>query len=202
MTIRHGCFFSYARGRHALMNKFKEELAEAIRCYLEPHFDNEDELFMDTEQLGGGDDLDRKIARALCESVSMILIYTPKYEAHPYTRREFAAMQMLEAQRGRWYALPSHLIIPVIMTRHPIELPAQITKSGLYVDFSRYTMATPDLKSNPDFLPDIEKIVKRIAIQYQYQKMYTPAGHDCNQFMLPDVPPVWRDSPDLYFPPK
>ena len=65
MAIRHGCFFSYAHGRHALMNKFKGELAEAIRCYLEPHFDNEDELFIDTEQLGGGDDLDRKIARAL-----------------------------------------------------------------------------------------------------------------------------------------
>jgi len=97
MAIRYGCFFSYAHGRHELMQRFKATLADALRCYLEPYFDNEDELFVDVEQLGGGDDLDRKIARAMCESVCMVLIYTPKYEAHAYTRREYAAMRRLEA---------------------------------------------------------------------------------------------------------
>jgi hypothetical protein len=202
MAIRYGCFFSYAKGRHELMNKFKTALTEALRCYLEPYLDHEDELFIDHEQLGAGDDLDRRIARALCESVAMILIYTPKYEVHTYTRREFAAMQLLEEERSTWYPMPSHLIIPVIMTQHPDKLPPQIAGSRLYVDFSRFTMATADLKSNPDFLPDIEKIVKRIAAHYEYQKMYTPAGHDCNQFVLPDVPPEWRAVPDLKFPKK
>jgi hypothetical protein len=202
VAIRYGCFFSYAHGRYELMNKFKGALADALRCYLEPYFDTEDELFIDTEQLGGGDDLDSRIARAMCESVTMILIYTPKYEAHAYTRREYAAMQQLEAERSAWYPMPSHLIIPVIMTKHPAALPPQITRSSMYVDFSRFTMATADLKANPDFLPDIDKIVKRIAAHYQYQKMYTPAGHDCNQFVLPDVPPEWRDIPDLTFPKK
>jgi hypothetical protein len=202
MAIRYGCFFSYAHGRYELMNKFKAALSDAIRCYLEPHFDNEDELFIDTEQLGGGDDLDRKIARALCESVAMILIYTPKYEAHGYTRREYLAMKMLEAERAQWYTLPSHLIIPVIMTMHPGKLPPQITGSSLYVDFSHFTMATRDLKSNPDFVPDIKKIVERIVVHYHSQKKYTPDGHDCNQFELPAVPPEWRDVPDLAFPKK
>ena len=202
MAIRYGCFFSYAHGRYELMNKFKAALSDAIRCYLEPYFDNEDELFIDTEQLGGGDDLDRRIARAMCESVSMILIYTPKYEAHGYTRREYAAMQLLEHERGQWYPMPSHLIIPVIMTMHPGKLPPQITNSSMYVDFSHFTMATSDLKSNPDFLPDIKKVVDRIVTHYQYQKKYTPVGHDCNQFVLPDVPPEWREVPDLSFPKK
>ncbi len=150
MTIRYGCFFSYAHGQHAYMSKFKNDLVDALKCYLEPHLDNEDELFVDSEQLGGGDDLDRRIANALCESVCMIVIYTPKYEAHGYTRREFAAMQLLERERSAWYRMPSHLIIPVIMTRHPLDLPRQITEPGLYVDFSRYTLATSDLKTNPD----------------------------------------------------
>ncbi len=202
MTVRYGCFFSYAHGRHALMNKFKTALADAVRCYLEPYFDNEDELFIDTEQLGGGDDIDRRIARALCESVTMILIYTPKYEAHGYTRREYAAMQLLEAERSAWYPMPGHLIIPVIMTMHPAKLPDQITQSSLYVDFSHFSMATDDLKSYPDFLPDIHKIVSRIATHYQYQKMYMPASHDCNQFVLPDVPPEWRHLAELTFPKK
>jgi hypothetical protein len=90
MTIRHGCFFSYAHGKHEHMRKFKDDLVEAMKCYLEPHFDNENELFVDSEQLGGGDDLDGKIARALCESVCMIVIYTPKYEAHAYSRHHDA----------------------------------------------------------------------------------------------------------------
>jgi hypothetical protein len=149
MTIRYGCFFSYAHGRHELMQRFKATLADALRCYLEPYFDDEDELFVDTEQLGGGDDLDRKIARAMCESACMILIYTPKYEAHAYTRREYAAMRLLEAERGTWYPLPSRAIIPVIMTQHPDSLPPQVSESSFYVDFSRFTMATADLKSNP-----------------------------------------------------
>jgi hypothetical protein len=202
MAIRYGCFFSYAHGRYDLMTRFKTALADALRCYLEPYFDNEDELFIDHEQLAAGDDLDRKIARALCESVTMIMIYTPKYEAHEQTRREYAAMKMLEAERSQWYDMPSHLIIPVIMTRHPAELPPQITESSLYVDFSHFTMATADLKSNLEFIPDIEKIVKRIVTHYQYQKMYTPAGHNCNHFVLPDVPPEWRGMPDVSFPKK
>jgi hypothetical protein len=202
MALRYGCFFSYAHGRHELMNTFKDALADAIRCYLEPYFDNEDELFIDTEKLGGGDDIDGRIARALCESVTMILIYTPKYEAHGYTRREHAAMRLLEAERSSWYPMPSHLIIPVIMTMHPNTLPPQITDSSLYVDFSHFTMATSDLKSNPDFLPDIQKIVTRIVTHYQYQKMYMPADHDCNQFVLPAVPPEWRHVAELTFPKK
>jgi hypothetical protein len=201
MAIRYGCFFSYAHGRHELMQRFKTTLADALRCYLEPYFDNEDELFVDVEQLGGGDDLDRKIARAMCESVCMVLIYTPKYEAHAYTRREYAAMRQLEAERSKWYTLPSRLIIPVIMTQHPDGLPPQITDS-FYVDFSRYTMATADLKSNPDFLPDIDRMVKRIVTHYHYQKKCMPPGYDCNQFVLTDVPPPWRESPDPTFPKK
>lgn len=199
MGIRYGCFFSYAHGQHAYMSKFKNDLADALKCYLEPHFDTERELFIDTEQLGGGDDLDRRIATALCESVCMIVIYTPKYEAHPYTRREFAAMQAIEAERRAWYPLPSHLIIPVIMTRHPVSLPPQITE-GMYVDFSRYTLATNDLKTNPDFLPDIEKIVERIAAHYHYLKHCIPPGHDCSLFQLPPIPDEWRASPPPHFP--
>jgi hypothetical protein len=201
MAIRHGCFFSYAHGQHSLMNKFRDDFADALRCYLEPHFDNEQELFIDREQLGGGDDIERRLARALCESVCMVVIYTPKYEAHVNTRREFAAMQRIEEERAKWYRLPSRLIIPVIMTRHPFDLPDQIKLPGLYLDFTRYTLATGELKSNPDYLPQIVTLAERIATQYHLLKMHIPAQHDCNQFVLPDVTGRWRDLPDFVFPP-
>jgi len=200
MTVRYGCFLSYAHGQHAYMSKFKNDLIEALKCYLEPYFDTEKELFVDSEQLGGGDDLDQRIAEAMCESACMIMIYTPKYEAHGYTRREFAAMQLIESERQLWYRLPSHLIIPVVMTRHPNGLPPQITGPGLYVDFSRYTLASGDFKTNPDFLPDIQKIVQRIVSHYHCLKNCTPPEHDCRRFVLPDIPPEWRASPPPHFP--
>ncbi len=200
MSIRYGCFFSYAHGQHAYMSHFKDDLVDALKCYLEPHFDNETELFVDSEQLGGGDDIDRRLALAMCQSATMIVIYTPKYEAHPYTRREFAAMQMIEAERSGWYELPSHLIIPVIMTRHPLNLPRQISEPGMYVDFSRYTLATGDMKTNPDFLPDIRRIVDRITMHYHCLKASVPPDHDCRQFVLPPVPPEWRPPAPPHFP--
>jgi hypothetical protein len=43
----------------------------------------------------------------MCESVCMILIYTPKYEAHAYTRREYAAMRALEAERSSGMRCPA-----------------------------------------------------------------------------------------------
>ena len=46
------------------MIRFKTALADALRCDLEPYFNDENALFVDQEQLGGGDDIDRKIARA------------------------------------------------------------------------------------------------------------------------------------------
>ena len=202
MAIRYGCFFSYAHGRYDLMIRFKTALADALRCYLEPYFDNEDELFVDHEQLGGGDDIDRKIARAhvrerhhdhdLHAEVRGASLHPPRIRRHA-------------AARGRTQQVVSDAEPPDHPGDHdapPDQLPPQITNSSLYVDFSHFTMATADLKSNLDFIPDIDKIVKRIVTHYQYQKMYTPAGHDCNQFVLPDVPPEWRDIPEISFPKK
>jgi hypothetical protein len=200
MTIRYGCFFSYAHGQHEYMSRFKNDLVDALTCYLEPHFDNEKELFVDSEQLGGGDDLERRLALALCQSVCMIVIYTPKYEAHAYTRREFAAMQLIEAERRSWYDLPSHLIIPVIMTRHPVCLPAQISEPGMYVDFSRYTLASGNMKTDPVMLPEIKKIVDRITLHYHYLKFCTPPDHDCSAFVLPPLPSEWRTAAPPQFP--
>ena len=84
--------------------------------------------------------------------------------------------------------------------RHPAGLPSQITRPGMYVDFSRYTLASNSFKSNPEFLPEIEKIVLRIAEHYHCLKRYMPPRHDCSKFVLPDIPPEWRVIPPPNFP--
>jgi hypothetical protein len=162
---------------------------DALRCYLEPYFDNEDELFVDTEQLGGGDDLDRKIARAMCESVCMILIYTPKYEAHAYTRREYAAMRLLEAERGSGTLAqpPDH---PGDHDPASRPLPPQISESSVLRRF----FALHDGDRRPEIESGLPARHRQDGQAHRHplpvpEKMYTPPGHDCNQFVLPDVPP-------------
>ena len=115
-------------------------------------------------------------------------------------------MQLIEAERGPVVSdLPSHLTIPVIMTRHPVSLPPQIANSTMYVDFSRFTMATPDMKSNPDFIfPAVEKMVAahRPAL-CELQKISTQLrSRFFKPIRLPDVPPEWRSLPSLSFPKK
>ena len=199
MRIDYACFVSYAHGDHALMKQFKLELVEALHSYLEPHLDVENELFVDTEQLAGGDDIERNVALALWHSVCMLPIYTPRYELHKFTRREFAAMEAFERLRAQWVRLPSRLIIPVIMMRHPQGLPRQVTERGFYLDFSGYTLATPSLKSNPEFLPQIQRLVERIALQYHLLRtVNVPDSFDEKLIALPEVIPPWREGPDLH----
>lgn len=197
MKIKYACFFSYAHGQHALMKQFKQDLVETLHSYLEPYFNDENELFVDTEQLAGGDHVEQRVMQALWESVCMLLIYTPRYEAREFTRREFAAMEMIEAMRAQHVALPSRLIIPVIQTQHPVSLPRQVTERGFYLDFSGYTLATPSLKSNPEFVPQVQRLAKRIAEQHATLRKADIPPFDCNQIALPAVTQPWRDMPDL-----
>lgn len=195
MDMKYGCFISYAHGEHALMKRFMREMVEALHSYLEPHLDVENELFVDTEQLAGGDDIGRRVALALWHSVCMLAVYTPRYEFHEFTRREFAAMETFERLRAQWVKLPSRLIIPVVLTDHPLGLPPQITER-FYLNFSGYTLATSELKSNPEFIPQIQKLVERISLQYHLLRLATvPADFDEKLIVLPDVIPPWRDGP-------
>lgn len=202
MNFRYGCFLSYAHGSQALMSQFNHDFAESLRAYLEPHFDDETELFVDTDQLRGGDDISRRIAHAQWNSACMVLIYTHKYEKHLNTRREFAAMLEVERLRRQWGDIPCRLVLPVVLRCTPgLPLPPQVMQA-FYLDFSAYTLATGDLKSHPDYAPHIEALANRIGwLAHVQKKIVVPPEFDCNQFALPAVTPLWRDDvPDSHFP--
>ena len=183
------------------MNKFNHEFAEVLGACLEPYFDEETTLFVDTQQLGAGDDIDRRIANAMWDSPCMVMIYTPKYEFHVNTRREFAAMLELERLRRSWGALSGRLVIPVVLRRPPVlALPPQVMQA-FYLDFSAYNLANDRLKSHPDYVPQIETLAHRIGTLYHEQKdIIVPAEFGCNQFTLPPVTDRWREMPATIFP--
>lgn len=77
MAFRYACFISYRHAQFDLMRSFVEDLYEAISSELEPLTDLP--VYRDVLRLQGGDFYNQALARSLCESVCMLMVFTPTY---------------------------------------------------------------------------------------------------------------------------
>jgi hypothetical protein len=139
-----------------------------------------------------------ELAAAICKSICMIVVYSPRYELHEYCRREFAGMVNLEQLRKQMLgrAAPARgFIIPVILRGKADDLPPQITQSRHYADFSQFTLAAADISRHPKYAAEIRKIAEVI---YDHYKAFERAEADpcipCKTFKLPgaEASPRWR----------
>jgi hypothetical protein len=186
----YSCFISYCHGQQELTQKFIDQLTRAVKSYLEPFLD--EEVYIDTERLKPGYQHTEKIAEAICRSLCMIVVYSPRYEKHMYCLREFEAMREVEKKRleilGKQAMRGKRLIIPIIFrTRIDGEIPAELRKTNTYCDFSKFTTASSDISQNAEYVAEIEKIARTIVEHYNALE---DAGCDisstCNEFELPD----------------
>src|SRR5712692_4192213 len=149
MPFQYSCFISYAHGQEQLIRRFIDELQKALKSSLEPYLDQQ--VYIDEERPKAGNRFNPKIARALCESVCMILVYVPKYGQHSYCVREYAAMEWLEEQRrallGKKLPAERGFIIPIVLRGRHEDLPPKLKGHIHYADFSRYTTASSDIGS-------------------------------------------------------
>ena len=97
MPFKPACFVSYCHGQGDLVKQFIEQLVKALKSYLDPYFDSC--LFIDEERLKPAYRFNKALAKAICHSVCMIVVYMPKYERHPYCLQEYTAMEILEEKR-------------------------------------------------------------------------------------------------------
>ena len=193
--FKYACFISYSHGEQALVKSFIDQFKEALKAYLEPYM--EEEVYVDSDRLKASYMYNEALAQAICQSVCMVVIYSPVYERRPYCGREFEAMVRLEARRLSLLAKdgePRGLIIPVVL-RGFKDLPARIQQGRQAIDFSHFTLATQEMSRNPDFVARIQEIAQQI---YEHFKAFSTAGDDpckeCMAFSLPaesDVAP-WR----------
>jgi hypothetical protein len=194
MAFKYACFVSYCHGRYDLVRGFMEQLQAALKAALETRLD--EEMYIDTERLRPGFRYNEELARAICQSVCMVVVYWPTYERHAYCMREFAGMEELEEKRRRLLGPLAErlrgLIIPIIL-RGSDDVPDRIRRHRHYADFSRFTLASPEIKHHPEYAAEIKKIAEVIHEQYKYF-----AGHDpcsiCQGFQLPPESevPSWR----------
>ena len=160
-----------------------------MKNYLEKYLD--EEVYVDSERLKPGYEYNEELAQAICESVCMIVVYSPRYERHEYCLREFTAMERIEEKRRALLGEKGHgrrFIIPIVFGGNLNRLPARIKGSQHCSDFSRFTLASTDISRNPDFVTEIEKICEVIYELYQafdFRGQMLDATIDCTAFPLP-----------------
>jgi hypothetical protein len=181
------CFISY---RHlgdpdaaAIVTAFKKALVTQISLWI-PNAS----VYFDTERLQGGDFFSRELARQLCRSSCMILLFNPFYfdVDHPYCAREYKAMLHLE--RDRLAKLPrelqsSGLIIPVII-RGEESLPNELKTQRQYFSLDQYLLQPADFQQR-ECLAEIRKIANVVYHRYRLMSRFGADATDCSAFDFP-----------------
>ena len=122
MPFQYSCFISYRHIPGELSKRFIEELKKALESYVSPWV-NGLGVYVDYDRIKGGDYFNKALERAICESVCMILVYTPDYfdKEHTYCAREYESMKKLEKERIKHGQMS--LIIPIIYRGRIDSLP-------------------------------------------------------------------------------
>jgi hypothetical protein len=186
MAFKYACFISYCHGQHDLIKGFMDQLKTALKGELETLLD--EEVSIDEERLKPGYEYNEELARAICESVCMIVVYSPRYLRHEYCVREYEAMKRIEDRRRAQLGAAAHgrgFIIPIVF-RTDAEILARVKDHKHYCDFSRFTLATHDMSRNTEYVDEIRKIANVIYEQYLlFQSLGTDPCAGCLDFKLP-----------------
>lgn len=167
MHFKYCCFLSYRHGDKT-MATFAGQIVDALADELSMLLDDYNALpiFKDDRSIEVSDKVDPAIAEALCQSVCMVLIYTPNYlsEEKPYCASELEAILRLEKERIEKLTGESTklgLLITVILRGDQKDLP-QLLKNRQHEDFSAFALHTTEIRRNKKFSPQIQKIAKKI----------------------------------------
>jgi hypothetical protein len=201
MAFEHACFISYRHhAQSALAEKFIVDLVAALRSELGVLL--EQGVYIDRDRMKGGYFFNTALARALCRSVCMIVVYTPTYfsRVHPYCAREFRAMEQLEAARfarlQQCVRPDTGLIIPIVL-RGESALPPEIRHRRHYYSFERFSLTSRDIARNRLFEQSIRDIASEI---FKRKQMLDAVGDDvcagCDQYVWPPEPETmaWLDT--------
>jgi hypothetical protein len=188
MPFEYSCFISYHRGQHKLAKKMIEDLYEALSNEIELYM-RDKKIFLDKD-LECGDLYNEKLAKSLCRSACMIMVFTPAYfdKKHTYCAKEFKAMEKLERKRLKLLKneglRESGLIIPIIF-RGGDYLPSDIREYRNCYYFDSYMLFSGDISTHPEYAPKIKIIADKIFRLCKKFEDLPAAFDDCDRFKLP-----------------
>jgi hypothetical protein len=201
MPLKYACFISY-RGYedNDLMEAMVGGLYKSLKAELDISV-GRDRVYRDTRGgMAPGSLLPATLARDICESACMVVVYGPDYFSRDSTwcAREFRAMLKLEA--SRLAALPvaerTDGFLIIIVFRGKESLPSIFTQNRLVDYFDKYALFQPEIDKHPDLYPKIMRIADYIASRYRRLNQLNPDPCvGCPTFPLPseDEALAWLD---------
>ncbi|MEQ1746273.1 MAG: toll/interleukin-1 receptor domain-containing protein [Saprospiraceae bacterium] len=192
MYFKYSCFLSYRHGDKTMAtfaNQIVEALADELAMLLGDY--KSLPIFKDDRSMEVGDKIDPAIAQALCQSVCMLVIYTPNYlsEEKLYCASELEGMLRAEQQRLAKItgANPkTGLLITVILRGDRESLP-QILQDRENEDFSAFALYSSEIRRNRKFAPQVQQIAKKIqsyCAMFDKKEDWCSA---CQDFTLLDI---------------
>lgn len=201
MPFQYSCFISYRHSQDDITRKLVLSLETELVRWLDMS------IFVDKERLTGGDFFNNKLAKALCESVCLIVIYTPTYfsKKNSYCAREYKAMELLEEQRLHMLGLPKNkkqgLIIPIIYRGEKI-LPDEIKNKRQFHVFEDFQISGRDNLENPEYAEKIKKIAEYVQERCsELLLIEETACKTCDVFDFPSEKDI-SDWLEIMLPPK
>lgn len=191
MPFEHACFISYVHPEpdETLTVEFIENLSSAFKSSLGPYKRNP--VYLDAERLLPGYVFNEALAQAMCGSACWIVVYSPLYAEQDYTQREYSAMCTLEKRRRELLGanLPRSygMIIPVVLRGGEEDIPLALRERLHYLDFRRFTTASPRILRNEMYVDLIDDVAKYI---YEIFKLGRLLNDDCDSFTMPPPPTV------------
>lgn len=187
MTYKYSCFISYRNPHHEVGIQFRDGIMNALSGEMDLLSDLP--VFLDEGRLQGGDFFNAELARALCQSVCMVLIYTPHYFSltKTYCAREYKGMCDLEARRFEAAKIDNPgkgLIIPIAL-RAPDGIPDELKLKRYVEDFTDLLLYKKNISEDPIYSQKIKLIAEYIFHRCKDLKEAPSVFDDCESFKFP-----------------
>ena len=187
MVFEYSCFVSFRHARKPGGDKFITQFHEALSIEIS-HF-LEQEVYVDWERIKGGSFYNESLAKALCKSVCMVMIFTPTYfsEEHSFCAREYRSMEVLEQQRLKLLSSQHRdhgCILPVIL-RGSKFFPAEIREQRHFYDFTTWLDGGKSIAKDGRFNRTIRDIAERVHQLHQaFEHLPQHPCDQCDGFQL------------------
>jgi len=207
VPLKYSCFISHKNGQDFIAEAFLRDFHKALQGeakMLKPY-----DCFVDYDRLKPGHLYNELLARKLCQSACLVVIYTPRYfdTQALYCAREYRAMELLEEARFAELGIPKStngLIIPVVL-RGREDLPVAISSKRQFCDFENFFFGGRPISEQARYAEQMRDLARYISERCTELERIPAAFDDCDQSSLPleaDIKP-WLNamlSPRLKLP--
>lgn len=191
MPFKYACFISHACPDNRIVRRFTSDLRTALQEEIQMLVRDYD-VYISGEEMRAGMMVSDILARALCESICMVMVYTPSYfsVSHPYCAREYRGMELLEQQRLAALSADDRghgLIIPVVLRGEKL-LPSKIRNERHFYNFGGFTLCDPEIAEHKEYARMVKKIAEYVGERVMAFERIRDTGDPtdcCNTWKLP-----------------